>query len=231
MPQGAQSQTVVVQMQGVRSKAGAVKARGCGGGEASGGSVGMSGSVSEVWEEARGRGDAVRRARGAREHVLQRRRWRARRVGVGGGLAVQFWMVSEWTAGWGELLRTLQTTAAHRWHSATMSRAQRATRPLVSALPPAGRSAAPAPCACRSPASTSKSQCSVCRMSWSRYSRRLARNCLHVRDRSCSELRSSSRASWRTMLPCVVSGSRDNLASLKSGPGLRAGSRITAQGG
>ena len=43
-----------------------------------------------VPEDERGRLVAVRRRRGALVQVRQRRRWRARMTGVGGGLTVQF---------------------------------------------------------------------------------------------------------------------------------------------
>lgn len=41
---------------------------------------------------------------------------------------------------------------------------------------------------------------SVWRTSWARYCRRFARNWRHVSAKSCSELRSSWRAIWATML-------------------------------
>jgi hypothetical protein len=88
---------------------------------------------------------------------------------------------------------TRQTTAAQRWHSPTMSLAQRPTLPDVSWNGDLTALLA-------TPSPSSLTQCSVCRTNWSRYSSKLARNCRHDRDRSCSELRSSWPASWRTIL-------------------------------
>lgn len=78
---------MVVQAQGERWKAGAVKAggeegagrRGEGGGEAGG-----------LLLLERGRRGAVSWASGARVQVRQRRRWRPLSTGAGGGLSVQF---------------------------------------------------------------------------------------------------------------------------------------------
>jgi hypothetical protein len=89
---------------------------------------------------------------------------------------------------------TRHTTTPQRWQSPTMSRAHFPMRPLVIRRPGArlnwvSRAASLLLSSC------SLQQWRVCFTSWSRYSSRLARNCLHVRERSCRVLRSSCLAS------------------------------------
>lgn len=87
MPQGWQSQTVWVQVQGVRAKAGVVKVAvdGCGGGDGGGGR-GRDGCGRWVV----GDGGCVCWARGRERQVEQRRRCRFGSVDVEGGLMMQF---------------------------------------------------------------------------------------------------------------------------------------------
>jgi hypothetical protein len=108
---------------------------------------------------------------------------------------------------------TRHTTTAQRWHSPTMSRAHLPMRPLVilRADDRLNWASLGAPAA----SSLSLPQCSVCLTSWPRYSSRFARNCRHVRDRSCSVFRSSSPASWRTML-CGSRGQHASRRGVKS---------------
>lgn len=80
---------MVVQAQGERRKAGAVKAGGEGGTERRGVDGGEAGGLLLLLLE-RGRRGAVSWASGARVQVRQRRRWRPLSTGTGGGLSVQF---------------------------------------------------------------------------------------------------------------------------------------------
>jgi hypothetical protein len=84
---------MVSQVQGARSKAGAVKARGASRPKKTGRGFGDAGGVEEVVdvEDARGLGLAISSGSGALVQVRHIRRWRARKVGVGGGFIVQFW--------------------------------------------------------------------------------------------------------------------------------------------
>jgi hypothetical protein len=139
--------------------------------------------------------------RGALLHVRHSLRWRARRMGVAGGFMVQFFngVSASHTHSSRRHRQTRHTTTPQRWQSPTMSRAHLPMRPLVIRRPGAklnwvSRTAS------LSLSSCSLQQCSVCLTSWSRYSSRFARNCLHVRDKSCRVLRSSCLASWLTIL-------------------------------
>jgi hypothetical protein len=92
LPHGAHSQTTVSQVQGVRSKAGAVKARGASTSKETGRRVGDAGGVEEAVdvEDARDLELAMSSGSGALVQVRHILRWRARKVGVGGGFIVQF---------------------------------------------------------------------------------------------------------------------------------------------
>lgn len=131
------------------------------------------------------------------------------------------------------LLRTRQTILLHFLHSPTISRAQGPTLPLVKRLDVlfvryiCGAALLPDPAAS---SGVSFSQHNVKVLSIVRYCSRFARNWRHVRDRSCSVLRSSRLASCETMLLqsvrscirealCVESQCRSDIAS-------RRGSRV-----
>lgn len=81
--------------QGVRIKAGAVKAWEAIGSNKDGQSSGVVGGdeVSQEWNGALL--CTMRRGRGALVHIRQRRRWRARSAGVGGGFMVQFFALNQ----------------------------------------------------------------------------------------------------------------------------------------
>ena len=89
LPHGAQSQTTLSQLQGVRSKAGAVKGRGLSPSKSTGCVSGDPGGEEDVDKE-RCFCTAMSSVRGALVHVRHSRRWRALSVGVGGGFIVQF---------------------------------------------------------------------------------------------------------------------------------------------
>ena len=93
LPHGAHSQTIVSHVHGVRSKAGAVKARGASTSKGTGRRAGDAGGVEDVVdvEDVRGLGLSMSKGNGALVQVRHIRRWRARKVGVGGGFIVQFW--------------------------------------------------------------------------------------------------------------------------------------------
>ena len=91
LPHGAQSQTTLSQLQGVRSKAGAVKALGLSPSKSTGCVSGDPGGDDDDIDEVRCFCAAISNGRGALAHVRHSRRWRARSVGVGGGFMVQFY--------------------------------------------------------------------------------------------------------------------------------------------
>jgi hypothetical protein len=90
-PHGAQSQTTSLQLHGVRSKAGAVKARRLSLPQEIGRESGEDGGDGEPpVDEVRSFVVAMSSGKGALWHVRHILRWRARRAGVGGGFIVQF---------------------------------------------------------------------------------------------------------------------------------------------
>lgn len=81
----------LLQLQGVRSKAGAVKARRASSSQKTGREFGEDGGEGEQPDDAvRSLVTAMSSGRGAFVHVRQILRWRARSAGVGGGFIVQF---------------------------------------------------------------------------------------------------------------------------------------------
>jgi hypothetical protein len=132
LPQGAQSQTISSQLQGARSKAEAVKARGESLSKSNGGVYDNTGD-DEDSDDERCFSGAKRYGRGAAVHIRHSRRWRTLNVGLGGGFIVQFYSavstISVHIMPW---WHTLHTTCPQRWQSPTMSRAHWPTRPLVS---------------------------------------------------------------------------------------------------
>ena len=202
---------MVVQAQGERWKAGAVKA----GGEEGVGRMGEDGGEGGgLLLVERGRRGAVSCASGARVQVRQRRRWRPLSTETGGGLSVQFCGKRAVSLGRGVRrggkggvgkvrLLTRHTTVPQRWHSPTMSRAHLPIFPLVirpiEELDPLlahawydtrTHSASLAP-----GVASSLTQRRLWLTSCLRYWSRLARNCLQVLERSCREFRSSRLAS------------------------------------
>jgi hypothetical protein len=94
-PQGAQSQTTSLQLHGVRSKAGEVKARGFSLPQKTGRESGEDGGDGEPPDdEVRSFVVAICSGRGALWQVRHILRWRARRAGAGGGFIVQFYSLS-----------------------------------------------------------------------------------------------------------------------------------------
>jgi hypothetical protein len=90
LPHGTHNQTTLLQLHGVLSNAGAVKARKGTAPEPTGARRGDPGGDGELEDKERGLKGARRSGNGALLHVRHKRRWRARRAGVAGGFMVQF---------------------------------------------------------------------------------------------------------------------------------------------
>jgi hypothetical protein len=90
----------LLQVHGVRSKAGAVKARGASAAsQNTGRRFGEAGGDGELPEEVvRDLGLAMSSGSGALVQVRQILRWRARSAGAGGGFIVQFYLINQYSS-------------------------------------------------------------------------------------------------------------------------------------